>query len=109
MREFVQLFEMQFPEENRLTSLNPQGGVWAAISRENPGVSLQSSRVVIYRATIGSTIRSGDFVVLNKRVASDHLELLRERGETGRVITATVALGDLLLANDATEFIYSPP
>ncbi len=98
-----------FGEDNRLTNLNPQGASWSRIKSENPGVQPGQSTVSVYRATIGKTIRRGDFVALNPKIAREHLQALKERGDKGaRVITQEVALKDLLMANDATEFVFAP-
>jgi len=97
-----------FPESNRLSNINPIGAVWSRIKSENPGVHPNSEWVTIYRATVGDAIRPNDFVALNKSVAENHLSNLKDRGEQGKIVSSKVRLGDLLMANDATEFIYYP-
>lgn len=107
MKQAQRLLEAMFPEENRLSKLDPNSATWKAIKRENP-VTRQKGPVTIYRATVGSSIRSGDFVALNKDVAEMALENLRDRGENGQILSKQVDVSDLLMANDATEFIYDP-
>lgn len=97
-----------FPEENRLTRLRRGGPAMTRILEENPGFDPDQPAVTVYRATIGDKIRPNDYVALNRAVAENHLGLLEDRGERGRVVTERVAPGDLLMANDATEFVYSP-
>lgn len=98
---------VQFPETNRLSNIAREGPVWAAIKRENPQVE-GGEEVSIYRATIGDNIRGSDFVAINPDIAAQHLENLNDRGEKGKIITKKVPLSDLVMANDATEFVYSP-
>jgi hypothetical protein len=97
-----------FEESNRLTNINPQGAMMTAIKRENPRFNPDSELVEIYRATVGDSIRPNDFVAMNKAIAQDHLESLKDRGEKGKLIMLKVKPRDLLMANDATEFIYAP-
>ena len=96
-----------FAEGNRLTNFDKTGSTWAAIKKENPGVP-QSGKVTIYRATVGDEIRTNDFVAINRNIADQHLDNLRDRGESGKIISKEVDIGDLKLGNDATEFTYSP-
>jgi hypothetical protein len=97
----------QFSEDNRLTNLDKTGAMWAAIRKENPDL-VEGDEVKIYRATIGNEIRPNDFVAANRKVAEDHLANLVDRGEKGTILEMTVAPRDLLMGNDATEFVYSP-
>jgi hypothetical protein len=65
--------------------------------------------VTIYRATIGGTIRPDDYVALNRDVAEMELQNVIDRGDVGaKIIQQEVKMKDLLMANDATEFVYSP-
>ncbi len=97
-----------FEESNRIANLNPTGATMAAIRRENPGFDPTRPTVTVYRATIGDSLRPNDFVALNKDIANEHLQNLKDRGETGKLISVEVPTKDLLMANDATEFIYYP-
>lgn len=99
--------EVLFPETNRLSNIDKTGGVWGAIARENPGI-IDKEIVTVYRATVGDEIRNNDFVALEKEIAEAALENLKDRGEEGKIISKEVSLSDLLMANDATEFVYSP-
>ena len=96
-----------FSEDNRLTNINPNGGMASAIFNENPIKSLNGD-VKVYRATIGDELRPNDFVAINKGVAEAHLNDLLDRGEKANIIEATVTADDLMMGNDATEFIFSP-
>lgn len=97
-----------FSESNRLNNIDHESATWKSILRENPALIKSKGNVIIYRATIGNSIRNNDYVALNESIAEDHLESLKDRGEDGRIITKEVNINDLLMANDATEFIYSP-
>ena len=98
-----------FGEDNRLTNINPNGGMAQAIQNENPKVDLTSDTVTVYRATTGGDLRFNDFVALNRNIAEDHLSNLDERGDEGvTIISKEVPLSDLMMANDATEFVYVP-
>ena len=55
-----------FGEDNRLTNINPAGGMAQAIQNENPDVDLSADTVTVYRATIGDQLRFNDFVALNR-------------------------------------------
>jgi hypothetical protein len=101
--------KQMFPEANRITNINRAGPMWSAIARENPIIRSSPEMVTVYRATIGNEIRPNDFVALNGSIAKDHLQNLIDRGEKAKIITAKVPLSSLLMANDATEFIYYPP
>lgn len=97
-----------FSEENRLSNFDFDSATWKAIERENPAISKETKSATIYRATIGGEINTGDFVSLNKEVSEAHLENLKDRGETGEIITKKVAINDLKMGADATEFVYEP-
>jgi hypothetical protein len=97
-----------FPEANRLTNLSKTGATWAKIVAENPALKNAGETVTAYRAAIGKELRHDDFVALNRAVAEDHLESLKDRGEIGEITTHQVRVADLLMANDATEFVYAP-
>ena len=98
-----------FPESNRLSRIDRKGGSWQAIQRENPGVKDWDGEITIYRTTVGDAIRPNDFVAINRNVATSHLKNFKGRGEAGKIVEMRVKAKDLLMANDATEFIYSPP
>lgn len=68
--------------------------------RDNP------QTVVLYRSTIGKGLNPGDFVYLDKREALKHQSELGEEG--ARIISREVPIGDLVMGQDTTEFIYSP-
>lgn len=96
-----------FGEDNRLSNINKSGGMWQAIKSENPNVP-ESGKVTVYRATIGDKINPNDYVALDRNISELHLENLKDRGEAGRVISEEVDINDLMMANDATEFVYTP-
>ena len=100
-------FESLFSEENRLSKIDKKGATWKAIKSENPGIP-KSGKVTIFRATVGNEIREGDFVAINRNIARSHLENLVDRGESGTIISKTVNINDLKMANDATEFVFEP-
>ncbi len=97
-----------FSEANRLTNLNKAGAAWKRIMEDNPGVDLGSQSVTVYRAAVGPDLRPDDFVALSRKVAEDHLEILKDRGERGKITAHKVRPDDLLMANDATEFVWFP-
>lgn len=98
-----------FSEDNRLTNIKPTGAMAEAITRENPGVKLTDKTATIYRVAVGGELRFNDYVALNKDIADAHMDNLRDRGESdASLITKEVPLSDLMMANDATEFIFVP-
>lgn len=100
-----------FPESNRLSNIDKSGAMWSAIASENPEIKKTAdpdAEVTVYRATVGDSIRPNDFVALNKDISEMHMESLSDRGEAGKIIEMRVKLRDLLMANDATEFVYFP-
>jgi len=105
--EQVEIPAPLFGEDNRLSNINKDGGMWAAIKSENPDVK-DSGKVTVYRATIGDEITPNDYVALNKDIAEAHLDNLADRGETGKIITQEIDVDELMMANDATEFVYTP-
>jgi hypothetical protein len=96
-----------FPESNRLSEIDKTGGMWGAIKEANPNIP-ETGKVTVYRASIGEGIRPNDFVAIDKNIANEHLANLADRGEKGKIIKEEVNFNDLLMANDATEFIYHP-
>jgi hypothetical protein len=100
--------KQMFPEANRVTNLNRTGPTWDAITRENPAMKNSPDMVTVYRATIGNEIRPNDFVAANKEIAESHLQNLVDRGEKAKIISIKVPTSSLLMANDATEFVYFP-
>lgn len=98
-----------FPESNRLSNIDRSGPAWNRIVKENPVMKSDPTSVVVYRATVGDAIRPNDFVALNKSIAEGHLENLADRNEKGSVVKQEVNADDLLMGNDATEFVYYPP
>jgi hypothetical protein len=99
-----------FPDDNLLTNINKSGPVWERIEESNPEIvgKGDDDLVTVYRATIGDELRFNDFVALNREVAESHLESLKDRGEVGKIITREVPVNSLRMANDATEFVYTP-
>jgi hypothetical protein len=97
-----------FSESNRLDSMDRNGATWKRIVAENPSLKDDPQTVVGYRAAIGTELRPDDFIALNRAVAVDHLENLKDRGERGTVTAHRVKVGDLLMGNDATEFVWFP-
>ena len=98
-----------FPEENRLSNLPVDSAPMRAIRRENPKFDPFEKTVTVWRASIGKELRLNDYVALNRSIAEAHMENLRDRGEDNASISKfTVHPSDLLMANDATEFIYFP-
>jgi hypothetical protein len=97
-----------FPESNRLINFDKTGATWRRVIAENPALESPGEFISIYRATIGDSIRPNDFVAANKDVAKGHLQNLKDRGERGKIISKKVKISDLLLVNDATEFVFFP-
>lgn len=97
-----------FSENNRLSKINRSGAMWERIVKENPSLRSAPTEVTAYRAAIGSELRPNDFVALKRQVAVDHLENLKDRGESGTVTAHKVKVTDLLMGNDATEFVWFP-
>lgn len=98
-----------FDESNRLTNIDPAGSVANAIKTENPDIDLTADTVTVYRATIGDDLRFNDFVALNPDVAEMHMQNLQDRGEgDAKIISSEVPVSDLMMGNDATEFVYVP-
>lgn len=102
----------RFSEDNRLSNLSMSGPSWERIRAANPAlrrVTSPDAEVTIYRATIGDTIRPDDFVGVDRSVAEMELENVIDRdGEGAKIIEQRVPVRDLLMGNDATEFVYFP-
>ena len=102
----------RFSEDNRLSNLRPDGASWTAIKRENPSlrnVQSMDDKVTVYRATIGDGIRPDDFVAASKRTLENELQSVIERDGPGvKILSQEVRVRDLLMGNDATEFVYFP-
>lgn len=97
-----------FSEANRLVKMDRGGATLKAILRENPAFDPAAKTLTVYRSAVGRDLRRNDYVALNRKVAEQHLENLRDRGEEGILSTHQVPADSLLMANDATEFVYSP-
>ena len=101
----------RFSEDNRLSNLNPNGGAWQRIRENNPALRGKGpdDTVTVYRATIGDAIRPDDFVAVDKSTLRTELRNVRERdGDAAKIIQQDVRVRDLLMGNDATEFVYFP-
>lgn len=102
----------RFSEDNRLSNLNPSGPSWERIRAANPALAKTSApddTVTVYRATVGDSIRPDDFVAVDRAVAEMELENVTDRdGDGARIIEQQVRVRDLLMGNDATEFVYAP-
>ena len=101
----------RFSEDNRLSNLNPEGTSWERIREANPALRGKGpdDTVTIYRATVGDTIRPDDFVAVDKSTLRAELKNVRERdGKAAKIIEQQVRVRDLLMGNDATEFVYYP-
>ena len=102
----------RFSEDNRLSNLNPSGPSWERIRAANPALAKTSApddTVTVYRATVGDSIRPDDFVAVDRAVAEMELENVVDRdGNGARIIEQQVRVRDLLMGNDATEFVYAP-
>lgn len=101
----------RFSEDNRLSNLPFTGASWQRIREANPAladVSDLDQPVTVYRATVGDTIRPDDFVALDRKVAQAELKNVKARDKGGKIISQQVPLRDLLMGNDATEFVYYP-
>lgn len=102
----------RFSEGNRLSNLRFEGASWAAIKRENAAlrnIKSMDDKVTIFRATIGDTIRPDDFVAVSRKTLESELENIIERDGPGvRILSQEVRVRDLLMGNDATEFVYFP-
>lgn len=101
----------RFPESNRLGNLSFDGPSWERLRENNlslAGVKSADDEITIYRATVGDTIRPDDFVAVDRSVAEMELENVIERDGAAKIIEQKVKVGDLLMGNDATEFVYFP-
>lgn len=100
-----------FSEDNRLSNLNPNGASWQRIRENNPLLRDKGldDEITVYRATIGDTIRPDDYVAVDKATLRKELKNVRERdGKDAKIISQKVKVRDLLMGNDATEFVYFP-
>lgn len=101
----------RFSEDNRLSNLSPQGANWQRIRDNNPALAKVTDfdqEVTVYRATVGDSIRPDDFVAVDKKIAQTELKNVKARDGKGKIIEQKVKVRDLLMANDATEFVYFP-
>jgi hypothetical protein len=101
----------RFTEDNRLSNLNPNGASWQRIRESNPVLRdlAPDDEITVYRATIGDEVRPDDFVAVDKSTLRKELKNVRERdGATAKIVEKRVKVRDLLMANDATEFVYFP-
>lgn len=101
----------RFPEDNRLSNLSPNGASWERIRDSNPALRGKGmdDEITIYRATIGDSIRPDDFVAVDSSTLDAELENVRDRdGDSAKVIQQRVRVRDLIMGNDATEFVYYP-
>jgi hypothetical protein len=102
----------KFSEDNRLSNLRMDGPSWQRIRENNPALKNARSaddEVTIYRATVGDTIRPDDYVAVSKATLRAELANVRERDGAGaKIVEMKVKVGDLLMGNDATEFVYFP-
>jgi len=100
----------RFSEDNRLSNLNPNGASWQRIREQNPALANlgPDDEVTIYRATIGDTIRPDDFVAVNKKTLATELKNVKARDKSAKIIEQRVKVRDLLMGNDASEFVYYP-
>ncbi len=101
----------RFSEDNRLSNLNPNGASWTRIRENNPALQGKGpdDMVTVYRATIGDTIRPDDFVAVDKSTLRTELKNVRARdGKGAKIIEQQVRVRDLLMGNDASEFVYYP-
>lgn len=101
----------RFSEDNRLSNLNPNGASWARIRENNPALQGKGpdDTVTAYRATVGDTIRPDDFVAVDKATLRTELRNVRDRdGKAAKIIEQQVRVRDLLMGNDASEFVYFP-
>lgn len=109
-KDSPKLLAQMFPESNRVTELS--SSIQEKIKSDNPSLKdvdlSKNPEITVYRATIGESLRKDDFVAVERDIAEQHLENLRDRGEEGSIIEQKVKVGDLLMANDSTEFVYWP-
>jgi hypothetical protein len=107
----AKVLSSRFTEDNRLSNLSPKGASWERIRESNPAlrnISNSDQEITIYRATIGDEIRPDDFVAVSKETLDAELENVLERDSTAKIISMNVPVKDLLMGNDATEFVYFP-
>ena len=97
-----------FSEDRRLTSLAPGGATIKKIQEENKGVNINTDSLQVWRASIKEGLRPNDFVALSKKIATEHLQNLKDRGEKAKVYAYSVKPSDLIMGNDATEFVWYP-
>ena len=100
-----------FTEDNRLSNLSQTGASWQRIRENNPvlrGKSVDDT-ITVYRATIGDSIRPDDYVAVDKSTLRTELKNVRERdGDAAKIVSMQVQVRDLLMGNDATEFVFFP-
>ncbi len=106
----VEQGSQRFTEDNRLSNLAADGSSWQRIRESNPELAKlgPDDDVTIYRATIGDMIRPDDFVAVNKKTLAAELKNVKARDKTAKIISQNVKVRDLLMGNDATEFVYFP-
>lgn len=101
----------RFSEENRLSNLRMDGPSWERIRAANPALSKVASpdaEITIFRATVGKSIRPDDFVAVSKNTLQTELANVKARDGAAKIINKKVKVRDLLMGNDATEFVYFP-
>jgi hypothetical protein len=101
----------KFSEDNRLSNLSQAGPSWQRIRENNPalaGVRSMDDEVTIYRATVGDSIRPDDYVAVSKATLKTELANVKARDKSAKIISMKVRVRDLLMGNDATEFVYFP-
>ena len=101
----------KFSEDNRLSNLSMTGPSWERMREANKqlrDVKSPDDIVTIHRATIGDSIRPDDYVALDKAVLRKELKNVQQRDGSAKIISQKVRVRDLLMANDATEFVYFP-
>lgn len=104
-------YSQKFSEDNRLSRLSPSGASWQRIRENNPALRGKGPEdtITIYRATIGDSIRPDDFVAVDKSTLRAELKNVRTRdGASAKIVQQDVRVGDLLMGNDASEFVYFP-
>ncbi len=110
-RDVMFSLSQRFSEDNRLSNLSPNGASWQRIRENNPALRglNPNDEVTVYRATIGDAIRPDDFVAVDKSTLRKELANVRARdGQAAKIVEQKVKVRDLLMGNDATEFVYFP-
>lgn len=69
---------------------------------------IASGKITVYRATENGKILPGDFVTPNKDVIKPYFDQRVETGRKPEIISQKVAIKDLVIGDEITDFVYRP-